>query len=269
MSTRGRVAGKAAIVTGAASGIGRATAEVLAREGASVSIADVDEARGRQVAGEIRAAGGQAIFLAAKYGIPVMRRNGGGVIVNTGSVHSLVSLPHVHGLRRGQDRGPGPDADARHRLRAGHPRLRGAARRDPDARMGRCAAGETGALCADGTRQAPGHSRGRGQRGALPGLGRGVLHHRNRADGGWRDARAHRVAQRSVEFRVAGHQRSRPLRRWWRAAALTYCESGDWPCVPGCHPYSTCPIADATSRGDRDGSTCGARITGSGIGSAP
>ena len=63
MSTRGRVAGKAAIVTGAASGIGRATARVLAREGASVCVADVDEAGGRQVAGEIQAAGGQAIFV--------------------------------------------------------------------------------------------------------------------------------------------------------------------------------------------------------------
>ena len=63
ISTTGRVAGKAAIVTGAASGIGRATAEVLAREGASVCIADIDEAGGRQVAGEIWAKGGQAVFL--------------------------------------------------------------------------------------------------------------------------------------------------------------------------------------------------------------
>ena len=35
----------------------------------------------------------KAIFLAAKYGIPVMRKTGGGTIINTGSVHSLVSLP--------------------------------------------------------------------------------------------------------------------------------------------------------------------------------
>ena len=34
----------------------------------------------------------KAIFLAAKYGIPVMRKTGGGVIINTGSVHSLVSF---------------------------------------------------------------------------------------------------------------------------------------------------------------------------------
>ena len=152
MSTKGRVAGKAAIVTGAASGIGRATAQVLAREGASVCIADVDAAGGRQVADEIAASGGEAIFvrtdvgaradviemfgrteeafgrvdivhnnaiwfrlgtatelderdwdgtlniglkaifLAAKYGIPLMRKTGGGTIINTGSVHSLVSF---------------------------------------------------------------------------------------------------------------------------------------------------------------------------------
>ena len=152
MSTKGRVAGKAAIVTGAASGIGRATAQVLAREGASVCIADVDAAGGRQVVDEIAASGGEAIFvrtdvgaradviemfgrteeafgrvdivhnnaiwfrhgtateldekdwdgtlniglkaifLAAKYGIPIMRKTGGGTIINTGSVHSLVSF---------------------------------------------------------------------------------------------------------------------------------------------------------------------------------
>ena len=153
MSTNGRVAGKAAIVTGGASGIGRATARILAREGASVCIADVDADGGRQVADEIAAEGGEAIFvrtdvgvradvidmferieeafgrvdivhnnairvrdgaatelderdwdatlniglkaifLAAKYGIPIMRKTGGGTIINTGSVHSLVSLP--------------------------------------------------------------------------------------------------------------------------------------------------------------------------------
>ena len=150
--TKGRVAGKAAIVTGAASGIGEATAQILAREGASVCVADVNAGGGQQVVDQIKASGGEAIFvrtdvgeaaaviemfertqaafgrvdivhnnaiwfrhgsatelaerdwdgtlniglkaifLAAKYGIPVMRKTGGGVIINTGSVHSLVSF---------------------------------------------------------------------------------------------------------------------------------------------------------------------------------
>ena len=34
----------------------------------------------------------KSIFLSAKYGIPVMRKTGGGAIVNTGSVHSLVGF---------------------------------------------------------------------------------------------------------------------------------------------------------------------------------
>ncbi len=56
----GRVAGKVALVTGAASGIGRATAEVLAREGAAVILTDLQA--GEEVAAGIRAGGGKARF---------------------------------------------------------------------------------------------------------------------------------------------------------------------------------------------------------------
>jgi NAD(P)-dependent dehydrogenase (short-subunit alcohol dehydrogenase family) len=58
----GRVQEKSAVVTGGAAGIGRATARMLAAEGARVGIADVDEAGGERVAAEIREAGGECFF---------------------------------------------------------------------------------------------------------------------------------------------------------------------------------------------------------------
>jgi NAD(P)-dependent dehydrogenase (short-subunit alcohol dehydrogenase family) len=56
-----RVKGKVAIVTGSASGIGQATAELLAAEGASVVIADMNAEGAEKVAAEIRAGGGSAV----------------------------------------------------------------------------------------------------------------------------------------------------------------------------------------------------------------
>ena len=55
--------GKVAVVTGAASGIGRASAELFAAHGARVVVADVDDGGGEGTVEQIRAAGGDAVFV--------------------------------------------------------------------------------------------------------------------------------------------------------------------------------------------------------------
>lgn len=57
----GRLEGKATIVTGAGSGIGRATALLFAREGAAVTFADIDGDAAQAAAREAEAEGGRAI----------------------------------------------------------------------------------------------------------------------------------------------------------------------------------------------------------------
>jgi len=57
-----RVKGKVAIVTGAGQGLGKASAVVLAKEGAKVVVADINEVNGQAVVDQITAEGGSAIY---------------------------------------------------------------------------------------------------------------------------------------------------------------------------------------------------------------
>ncbi len=147
-----RLSEKIALITGAASGIGRATAQLFAREGASVVVVDLDDAGGAETVRAIESAGGRAsyvhadvsraadceqmvghaeatygrldilfnnagighaedddaiateeavwdltmainlkgVFLGCKFGIPALRRAGGGSIINTASFVALM-----------------------------------------------------------------------------------------------------------------------------------------------------------------------------------
>ncbi len=58
-----RLEGKVALITGAGAGIGRATAELFAGEGASIAVADYDEAAAQRTCAAITARGGNAIAL--------------------------------------------------------------------------------------------------------------------------------------------------------------------------------------------------------------
>ena len=149
----GRLAGKVSIITGGASGIGEATCELFANEGAKVIIVDIQVDKGKTLAAKIQKSGGVAeflrcdmaihaevkamiefaesrfgrldalvnnaavesplpevdtteeeydrimdvnvkgVFLATKYAVPLMKKNGGGSIINISSAYGMIGSP--------------------------------------------------------------------------------------------------------------------------------------------------------------------------------
>lgn len=86
----GRVQNKVALITGAASGIGLASAKLLAKEGAKVVIADFNEAGAEEAVKEIRANGGEASSIFLDAGQPESIKTAVHYTVNTyGAIHIL------------------------------------------------------------------------------------------------------------------------------------------------------------------------------------
>ncbi|MCL4221692.1 MAG: SDR family oxidoreductase [Phycisphaerales bacterium] len=65
----GRLEGKVAVATGASAGIGRAGAVAMARDGACLVLADIDDATGARTLADIRAAGGTAVYVHCDVGV--------------------------------------------------------------------------------------------------------------------------------------------------------------------------------------------------------
>ena len=106
----GRLAGRRAIITGAASGMGRATALRFAIEGAAVVLADREEHEGRATADEVVALGGSATFV----GLDVASESGWAALARTESGEPPDVLVHCAGL--GSAVGGGRDGVDAYRL---------------------------------------------------------------------------------------------------------------------------------------------------------
>jgi 2-hydroxycyclohexanecarboxyl-CoA dehydrogenase len=86
-----RLEGKTAVITGAASGIGRATAETLARAGAAVIIADISAEKGEQEAEGLRKCGLTASFLQVDVASDASIAAFAKLALGQGEVHVLVN----------------------------------------------------------------------------------------------------------------------------------------------------------------------------------
>jgi NAD(P)-dependent dehydrogenase (short-subunit alcohol dehydrogenase family) len=102
-----RLEEKVAIVTGSASGIGRGTAHFLAREGAAVAIADLDQAGAASVAAEIRDAGLRATAIGVDVSDEASSQE---MIVQTLSAFGRLDILHNNAAALGET-SPGVDAD--------------------------------------------------------------------------------------------------------------------------------------------------------------
>lgn len=92
MSSSGKLQGKVAIITGAASGIGKEIALAYAREGAAVAVADINQAAAQKTADEIIAAGGRAMGIAMDVTDEAAVNNGTDQVAAAwGSVDILIS----------------------------------------------------------------------------------------------------------------------------------------------------------------------------------
>ena len=106
MAAKGnRLKGKVALITGASGGQGAVEAQMFAREGASVVLADIDHAAGKALAAKIRKAGGKALYLSLDVtdagqwskAIARVRREFGAlhVLVNNAGIVSRVGIMDV------------------------------------------------------------------------------------------------------------------------------------------------------------------------------
>jgi 3(or 17)beta-hydroxysteroid dehydrogenase len=99
----GRLAGKVALITGAASGIGRATAGLFHAQGAKVAATDRNEAGLKTLAADgnietttladwrkVNAVNAEGVFLGCREAVRAMKATGGGSIVNLSSVAGII-----------------------------------------------------------------------------------------------------------------------------------------------------------------------------------